>query len=191
MNTPAQIKVSEIKFDEEQSKLIGASSIKIQYSIPAIYDDMENIDNNKIAERFPKFGFGDLLDEILDDFGGVQDIFSCEWDETRMEGEVVCLMNDWRVFRYFLKQNDLSILDREARIKLINKDCIVFEDIDDWSAWKELADVRIEHEKKEIKKKEEIDKSSVYGEKYSDALKDFFNGGLDAIQKIMSQNNNV
>jgi hypothetical protein len=158
---------------------------------PAVYNDMENIDNLKIAERFPKFAFGDLLDEILEDFGGVLDIFHCDWTEECMEGEVVCLMKDWRVFRYHLKQNELSSLNREARIKLINKDCILFEDVDDWSAWKELADVRIEKEKKEISKKQETEKSSVYSEKYNDALNDLFNGGIEAIQKIMSQNSNV
>lgn len=185
----------KVNLADDFSSFFGETSKTTEYTKtlpePAVYDDMENIDNNKIAERFPKFAFGNLLDEILEDFGGVLDIFHCDWNEECMQGEVVCLMKDWRVFRYLLKQNELSSLTEEDRIKLINKDCILFEDVDDWSNWTELADDRIEKEKKEINRKREIEKSSIYNDKYNDALSDFFNGGVEAIQKIMSQNNNV
>ncbi len=82
MNTPAKVERHELEIH-------GMGSIKIDYIIPAIYDDMDNINNIKISERYPKFGFGDLLDEILEDFGGVLDIFLCDWDDIKMEGEVI------------------------------------------------------------------------------------------------------
>lgn len=152
---------------------------------------MDNIDNNKISERYPKFGFGDLLDEILEEFGGVLDIFVCEWDDATLEGEVVCLMKDWRVFRYFLKQNELSILNREKRISLINKDCLIFEDMDDWCAWKELAGNREEKAKKEIEEKKELENQKQSAQDYITDLQDFFNGNIEKMQQKMQQNKGV
>jgi len=165
--------------------------MEIDVITPVIYDDMDNVDNIKISERFPKFGFGSLLDEILCGFGGVLDIFLCEWDDDKMEGEVVCLMKDWRVFRYFLKLNELSFHDRDGRIKLINKDCLIFEDIDDWSAWKELEGDRVEKSKKAIEEKKEIKKQKQSAQDYMSDLDDFFNGNIEKMQKLMQQNTNV
>lgn len=175
----------------DESNVCKVPYIEIDFIIPAIYDDMDNIDNNKISERYPKFGFGDLLDEILDDFGGVLDIFVCEWDDVKLEGEVVCLMKDWRVFRYFLKQNDIAALDREKRIMLINKDCLIFEDVDDWCAWKELDGDRAEKSKKEIEEKMEIEKQKQSAQDYVTDLEDFFNGSIEKMQKKMQQNKGV
>jgi hypothetical protein len=166
-------------------------NLEIEWIIPTIYDDMDNIDNNKISERYPKFGFGNLLDEILEDFGGVLDIFVCEWDDVKLEGEVVCLMKNWRVFRYFLKQNDISVLNREQRISLINKDCFVFEDVDDWCSWKELDGDRLEKSKKEIEEKQEIEKQKQSAKEYITDLEDFFSGNFDKIQKMMEKNKGV
>lgn len=174
MNTPARTETRKFILTDDEKDLCGVDSIKLIINIPAIYDDMDNIDNNRISERYPKFGFGDLLDEILDDFGGVLDIFVCEWDDVKLEGEVVCLMKDWRVFRYFLKQNDIASLDREKRISLINKDCLIFEDIDDWCAWKE----ELESQKQSV-------------QDYVTDLEDFFNGNFDKIQKKMQKNKGV
>jgi hypothetical protein len=184
VNTPAKVERHELEIH-------GMGSIKIDYIIPAIYDDMDNINNIKISERYPKFGFGDLLDEILEDFGGVLDIFLCDWDDIKMEGEVICLLKNWRVFRYYLKQNELSILSRENRISLINKDCIIFEDVDDWGSWKELSGDRLEKEKKEIEKKKEIENQKQSAQNYVSDLEDFFNGDIEKIQKLMQQNKGV
>jgi hypothetical protein len=179
------------KVERHELEIHGMGSIKIDYIIPAIYDDMDNINNNKISEQYPKFGFGDLLDEILEDFGGVLDIFICEWDDIKLEGEVVCLINNWRVFRYYLKQNELSVLDREKRISLINKDCLIFEDIDEWGSWKELNGDRIEREKKEIVNKKEIENQKQSVQNYISDLQDFFNGDIEKIQQKMQQNKGV
>lgn len=191
MNTPARIETSEITLTDDQKDICGVSSIQIKFHIPAIYDDMENVDNIKISERFPKFGFGDLLDEILEDFGGVLDIFQCEWNEDIMEGEVVCLMKDWRVFRYLLKQNEMASLTRDERIRVINKDCIVFEDIDEWSSWKEVKDDKEENKKILERNKEAIEKNKQEAEEYVSDLNDFFSGNFDKIQKKMQQNKGI
>lgn len=191
MNTPAKIETHEMILTDDEKDIFGVSSIKLKCLIPAIYDDMDNIDNIKISERFPKFGFGDLLDEILEDFGGVLDIFVCEWDDVKLEGEIVCLMKDWRVFRYFLKQNDIAVLDREKRIMLINKDCFVFEDMDDWCSWKELDGDRTEKSKKEIEEKKELENQMQWVQDYVTDLEDFFNGNFDKMQKKMQQNKGV
>lgn len=175
----------------DESNVCKIPYLEIDFVIPAIYDDMENVDNIKIGERYPKFGFGDLLDEILDDFGGVLDIFLCEWDDTKLEGEIVCLMKDWRVFRYFLKQNDIAALDREKRIMLINKDCFIFEDVDDWCSWKELAGDKAEKSKKEIEEKKELENQMQFFQDYVTDLEDFFNGNFDKMQKKMQQNKGV
>lgn len=150
---------------------------------------MEN--NVKISEQYPKFGFGSLFDEILDGFGGVLEIFSCDWNDIELEGEIVCLMNDWRVFRYYLKQSNLSGLDKESRVKMINKDCILFEDIDEYSSWKEvdgddyLSKKKIVDKlKKDIEYKKEVDE-------YLTDLGDFFNGNIEKMQKKMIQNKGV
>jgi hypothetical protein len=192
VNTPARMERRKLMLDtSDESNVCKVPYIEIDFIIPAIYDDMDNIDNNKISERYPKFGFGDLLDEILDDFGGVLDIFVCEWDDVKLEGEVVCLMKDWRVFRYFLKQNDIAALDREKRIMLINKDCLIFEDVDDWCAWKELDGDRAEKSKKEIEEKMEIEKQKQSAQDYVTDLEDFFNGSIEKMQKKMQQNKGV
>lgn len=192
MNTPAKIETYEMLIPKEIRDFLNLPSVlNVNYIIPAIYDNMENINNIKISERFPKFGFGDLLDDILKDFGGVLEIFKCEWDEIGMEGELVCLLNDWRVFRYVLKQNELASLDGEGRIKLINKDCLIFEDIDDWSAWKELDGDRWTKSKKEIEEKKEIEKQKQSAQEYISDLEDFFSGNIEKMQKMMQCNKGV
>ncbi len=95
------------------------------------------------------------------------------------------------MFRYYLKQNELSILSRENRISLINKDCIIFEDVDDWGSWKELSGDRLEKEKKEIEKKKEIENQKQSAQNYVSDLEDFFNGDIEKIQKLMQQNKGV
>ena len=171
----------------------GNTKITFEQTKPVevVYDTMDDKDNVKIAERYPTFGYGSLLDEVLEDFGGVQEIVRCSWDENINEGEVVCLMKDWRVFRYVLKQNDFAALKHEDRITKINRECLVCEDMDDWGHWEELGGTREEQEKKALQQKITDEKMSEYTEKYSDALTDFFNGGIESLQKMMAKNTNV
>lgn len=152
---------------------------------------MENVDNIKIGERYPKFGFGDLLDEILEEFGGVLDIFRCEWDENTLDGEVVCLMKDWRVFQYHLKQNEMAALSRVDRIKVINRDCFIFEDVDNWCMWKESEYERELKVKKQESNKNFVDKNKEQVNEYISDLNDFFNGDFEKIQKKMQKNHGV
>lgn len=187
----ARIERYEIELTDEQKELCKTNSIKVDWIVPVIYDDMDNIDNNKISERYPKFGFGSLLDDVLEDFGGVLDIFVCVWDDNKLEGEVVCLMKDWRVFRYFLKQNELAALDNEKRISLINKDCFVFEDVDDWCSWKELDGDRREKLKKEIEEQKEVENQKQSAQDYISDLEDFFSGNIEKMQKMMQRNSGV
>lgn len=187
----ARIESYEIELTDEQKELCKTNSININWIVPVIYDDMDNVDNNKISERYPKFGFGSLLDDVLEDFGGVLDIFVCVWDDNKLEGEVVCLMKDWRVFRYFLKQNELASLDNEKRISLINKDCFVFEDVDDWCSWKELDGDRREKLKKEIEEQKEVENQKQSAQDYISDLEDFFSGNIEKIQKMMQRNSGV
>ncbi len=159
---------------------------------PAVYDDTEDANNTKIQDKFPMFGYASLLDEVLEEFGGVQEIMKCNWDSVMNEGEVVCLMNDWRVFRYYLKDHEFSSLNHDERKSKINRECMIHEDMDDYGHWLELGGEREEQEKKAMMTKIEVEKAMEYQEKYSDVLKDFFSGGsIEALQKMMQKNSNV
>lgn len=153
---------------------------------PAKYEDEKK--SIKIAERHPLFGFASLLDEILEDFGGVQEIFQCNWDCTTNQGTVICLMNDWRVFRYVLKANEFATLKPEDRISKINRECQIFEDVEDWGHWIDLGGENEEPDKRTIQQKKIDEKMTVYGEKMRDALDDFFSGNVDSLQKMMQKN---
>jgi hypothetical protein len=153
---------------------------------PVVYDDMG--ESTKIAEKYPMFGFASLLDEILDEFGGVTEIMSCNWNNITDEGTVTCLMKDWRVFRYNLKANEFATLSYDDRKSKINRECLVFEDMDDFGHWEELGGVAEENDKNALVKKKKEEDMTNYGEKMNDALGDFFNGGVEAMQKMMSKN---
>lgn len=153
---------------------------------PVEYDDTGK--SVKIAERYPLFGCANLIDEVLEDFGGVEEILKCEWNNDKNEGLVICLMKDWRVFRYFLKGTEYSGLSQEDRIKKLNRECQVFEDFDDWGHWEDLGGSTEENDKQTLQKKVQEEKMTVYGEKMSNAMEDFFNGNVDALSKMMSKN---
>jgi hypothetical protein len=164
----------------------GGTTKKVPLPAPVVYDNMgESI---KINERYPLFACGSLLDEVLEEFGGVQEIMSCKWDSIFNEGTVVCLMNDWRVFRYKLKLHEFSSLKHDERKSKINRECHVFEDIDEFGHWEELGGINEENNKESLEKKKKEEEATVYGEKMSDALEDFFSGNLDSIQKMMEKN---
>jgi hypothetical protein len=142
-----------------------------------------------LNHRCVEFLYGDIIDAVLKSFGGVVEIMDIWWNEMSSEGEVVCLMADWRVFRYYLKANDFASLSYEDRVRKINHECLVFEDMDDYGRWVELGGRRREEEVKvEVKKKVSEEKMTEYGEKMTDALSNFFNGDLEGLSKIMSKN---
>lgn len=167
---------------------IGISTYTKTPPTPPEYDNMEDKDNIKIAEKFPVFGFGSLLDEILEGYGGVQEILRCTWNELTNEGEVACLMKDWRVFRYYMKQNDFSALSQEDRISKIDRECLICEDMDDWGHWEELGGSREEQNKKAMQEKAIQEKQTVYGEKMNDAMNSFFNGDISKLVEIIAKN---
>lgn len=151
------------------------------------YDDTGK--SVKISERYPLFGFASLIDDILEEFGGVEEIMECQWVPEFNEGLVVCLMKDWRVFRLNLKSHEYASLSHNDRRSKINRDCMLFEDMDEWSHWEELGGSREQNEKEAMAKKQQASKMTSYGEKYTDSLDDFFNGGsIEAMQKMMQKN---
>jgi hypothetical protein len=155
---------------------------------PKVYDDLSEANNIKIAEKFPKFEFGCLIDEVLESFGGVLEIMRCTWDDNFKQGTVVCLMKDWRVFQLNLKANDFALLDREKRISKINRECLIFEDIEDLHHFEDLNGLDSDDDKRKLENKVKEEKITAYGEKMSSALDDLFSGNVDAISKIMSKN---
>ncbi len=103
---------------------------------PVKYDDTGK--STKIAERCPLFNYANLIDDVLEDFGGVEEIIKYEWDNDKNEGLIICLMKDWRIFRYVFKGSEYSGLSQEDRIKKLNRECQIFEDFDDWGHWEDL-----------------------------------------------------
>lgn len=158
---------------------------------PVVYDDMSEAGNVKIVEKYPNFGFGGLLDEILESFGGVQEIMECNWDKELNEGGVICLMKDWRVFRYYVKQSALAGLTHDERVSKINCDCKLFEDMDDWGHWEDMGGIREEEEKRVLKIKKEREKTLEETEKYNEALRNFFNGDSDAMKNYITASDKV
>jgi hypothetical protein len=145
---------------------------------------VEEKKTNKVTDLDPDFLYGDILDDILTSFGGVEEVIRCKWDKNLNEGELVCLMKDWRVFRYVLKANDFAVLKPEDRVAKINRECHVFEDVDDWGHWEELGGKREEAFKKDMEAKKKEQDMLDYSETYSEALAKFFAGDLDAMTRF-------
>jgi len=154
---------------------------QVETTKPTEYNDMDLA--LKIVDRNPTFSYGELLDEVLEDFGGVQEIITCS-EQDNDNWLIIALMKDWRVFRYKLVVNDFAILSRENRKIKINRECQVFEDMDDWGHWQEL-DGGSDDNKQAIVDKQKLEKQLEYNEKYNNALDDFFSGNTDNISKIM------
>lgn len=184
-------KISDKEFIESIMKSFARDSKKSTGPPPKIvtYDDTGK--SVKISERYPLFGFATLIDDVLDEFGGVEEIVECQWVPEFNEGLVVCLMKDWRVFRLNLKSHEYASLSHDDRRSKINRDCMLFEDMDEWSHWEELGGAREDSEKEALAKKQQMSKMTSYGEKYNDSLDDFFNGGsIESMQKMMQKNPN-
>lgn len=179
------VKEPELKQNpEDVGKLFERffASPSINKMEPVEYIDEKNI--NKITELVPDFVFADLLDDVLASFGGIQEIIRCNWDKTYLEGELVCLMKDWRVFRYVVKANDFVSLKLEERVAKINRECHIFEDVDDWGHWEELGGKREEQFKKDMEAKRKEQDRLDYSDKYSEALTKFFAGDAEAMTKF-------
>jgi hypothetical protein len=144
----------------------------------------------KIVDLYPRFLYGNLLDDVLEELGGIQEILSCEWDQDMNAGTVACLMKDWRVTSYYLKANDFSALSGVERMERIKRECMVHEDMDDWGHYLELANTEESRQwqykrDKETKEREEEQKQDE--ENYTPAVNDFFNGSVDKIAEMMKK----
>ena len=94
----------------------------------------------KITDVCPEFKFGEFLDGVYDEFGGIREILKIKWNSTFDIGHVSCLMKDWRVIFYKLVANDFVSLTPEQRRIKVHSECRVFEDMDDWAHWFEVTD---------------------------------------------------
>lgn len=141
----------------------------------------------KIADRNPNLLYNDIVDEVLEEFGGVHEVIEVNENELSNEWLIIALMRDWRVFLYVIKPNEFSCLSKEERKQKINRECIIFEDMDDWSVWQELDGSATDNFKQKI-----IDKQKQeYDAKYNDALADFFSGNISSISKVMSSTSSL
>jgi hypothetical protein len=181
-------KISDKEFIESIMKSFAGDSNKSTVPPKIVtYDDTGK--SVKISERYPLFDLATLIDDVLDEFGGVEEIMECKWGSLLNEGLVVCLMKDWRVFRLNLKSHEYASLTYDDRRFKINRDCMIFEDMDEWSHWEELGGTLEDSEKEALAKKQQMSKMTSYGKKYNDSLDDFFNeGSIESMQKMMQKN---
>lgn len=185
-------KIPKMKYLNYNCNVVNPSQLKRitnllkQEVIPAEYIDYTK--SVKVVDRSGLFMFGEVMDRVLESFGGVQEMMECSWDIDNNFGIVVCLMNDWRIFHYVLKAGEFSILNDEGRISKINRECRIFEDMDDWSHWKEYLGDDINNKKSLIKNKV-VENLAEYSEKMTEAVDSLFNGDVDAIAKLMTKNN--
>lgn len=143
-----------------------------------VYDDSDEMNNVKISDKFPRFSFGSVVDEVLDDFGGVLEIIQCVWDESLQKGKTVCLLKDWTVFVLELKSLDYVSLDHAAKKTKINHDCEVLDDIEEWIKWEDSSETRLTlKEQQAIKNEENMKRKS--------ALDKFFSGDVSEMSELL------
>ncbi len=148
---------------------------------PYVIESIDGMENTKVSNKNPSFTHGKFIDDIFEGFGGVLELMKVTWDDGIKEGEVCVLMKDWRVISIFIKTDEfVGMTDDQIETK-INADCMVFEDMDEWSHWYEADGGRMEREKKKVS----MIKQNAEEEKRN-ALIDFFSGKTESIEKLMS-----
>ncbi len=158
---------------------------------PVVYDDSLEMNNIKISEKYPKFKFGEVIDDVLDDLGGIEEILNCEWHDDVKQGKVVCLLKNWQVFRLVLKTVDMESLDRTEVYNKINSYKQLFDDMDDYGIFIDNGGDAEERMKREIEERSKAESETLHAEKMKKAMSDFFNGGIDEIQKLMKSNSDT
>lgn len=148
---------------------------------PVVYDDSSEIDNVKISDKFPMFKYGNFIDEILDEYGGVIEILKCEWNMIHGFGEVVCLLKNWKVCRFVLTD-----IDGGLSKQLLEKNHEVYDDIEDYEHFVDVNGGRKQEVtvKKQVKPVSKIDEE--YLEKMKTATQNLFAGNIAEIQKLMA-----
>jgi hypothetical protein len=150
-----------------------------------VYDHTK--EPTKLTDKNPMIPSCDVFDEVLSDFGGVLQIIKGEYDSTKKIGVIICLMKDWRIFRFKLYGADFDNITYDEKVTKINHQCQIFEDMDDWSHWEETVGDNEIDDKRTLEEKIKQEKESVYGEKYKNALDDFFNGNIDSMSDVMKK----
>lgn len=139
-----------------------------------VYEDNTGGLGGSVINVFHQFGWVGLLEEVLVGMGGIREVLKVEWDSVEGVGVVVCLLNDWRVFRFFAATDEFKDLGIGACRDKIERDCKIFEDMDDWYIWEELVGDKV------LKLRNEIDRKFLKDnrkDKVGDILRDFFATG--------------